>query len=135
MAVQLLDDSATREVKDSELPIPDGDPNTIYVIRSITKGKYREVIRRHTRQVPDKQSRKMVDQTDYTAVSDDLFNYALADWRGVTLNGEPVPCTDETRAMLDSVRTSAILDVAGIGAVQEAPERKKESFREPASVA
>lgn len=134
MAVQLLDDS-TRPVKDSELPIPDGDPNTTYFIRSITKHKYREVFKKHTKRVPDKQSRAMVDQTNSTAVADELFNYALADWSGVTLHGEPVPCNDETRAMLDSVRTAAILDVAGIGAVQGAPEQKKESFREPASVA
>jgi hypothetical protein len=135
MAVQLMDENATREVKDSELPIPDGDPNTVYVIRSITKAKYRQVIKRHTRPVPDKQSRRMVDQTDAQAVSDDLFDYALADWRGVTLHGQPVPCTPEHKALLDSVRTSAILDAAGIGAVEEAAAQRKESFREPANVA
>jgi hypothetical protein len=134
MAVQLLDENTTREIKDSELPIPDGDPETVYTIRDLTKKTYREVIKRNTKKVTSRQ-RGMVDETDFQKVADELLDHALVEWRGVTLNGSPVPCTWENKARLDSVRSSAILDAAGIGQVEEAPAQKKASFREPASVA
>lgn len=134
MAVQLLDENTTREVKDSDLPIPDGDPGTVYTIRDLTKAKYREVIKRHTKKVTSRQ-RGMVDETDFQKVADDLLDHALVEWQGVTLNGSPVPCTWENKARLDSVRSAAILDAAGIGQVEEAPAQKKASFREPATVA
>ena len=136
MAVHLLDENNTREIKDADLPIPDTDQKTVYTIRDITKAKYREFIKRHTKKVTSRQ-RGMVDETDFQKVSDDLLDYALVAWKGVTLPGstDDAPCIWENKARLDSVRSAAILDAAGIGQVEEASEQKKASFREPAPVA
>jgi hypothetical protein len=135
MAVQLLDEGKTRDVKDSDLPIPDGDPNTVYTIREITKATYRKFIKDHTKKVPNRQTRGMVEETDFQAVSDDLLDWALVKWSGVTLGGVEVSCTSENKALLDTVRSSAILDIAGIGQVEEGPALRKASFRESESVA
>ncbi len=136
MPVQLMDADATREVKDSELPnVPDGDEKTIYTVRSITKATYREVTKRHTKKVVSKRDRGMVEETNWQAVSDDLLDYALVGWTCVVLRGDPVPCTMEYKALLDSVRSQALLDAAGIGQVEAAAAQRKASFREPAHVA
>lgn len=133
MAVVLQNPSETWTVKDSEI-IADGDKDTTYTLRALTKVKYREVIRRHTRKVPNRATRAMEDQTDHEAVSDELLDYALVDWTGVVAGGVTAPCTTENKNILDPRRQSAILDAAGLNQIQEAPARKAESFREPADV-
>ena len=136
MAVQLQSDDKTRDVKDSELPgVPDGDKNTVYTIRDITKAKYREVIRRHTKKVANRHTRAMVEETDQQAVADELLDWALVGWKGITLHGEEMPCMPQYKAMLDSVRSAAILDAAGIGQVEEGAAQRQASFREPSHVA
>ena len=135
MSVKLQDPnpSATWTVKDSQI-IANGDKETSYTLRALTKSVYREITRRHTRKVPNKATRSMQDETDNEAAADDLLDYALVDWSGVVANGMLVPCSTENKHLLDPQRQAAILDAAGINQIQEAPARKAESFREPADV-
>jgi hypothetical protein len=134
MAVKLIDEEGTRWVKDTELGIPDGDAETSYEIRQISKAKYRSVNKAHTRPVINKRTHRKEDETDLQAASDELLDFALVNWKGITYRGTQVPCTTENKALLDTVRATAILDAAGIGEVEEAPEQRKASFRQPAAV-
>lgn len=132
MSIVLQDQSKTWEVKDSDL-IDGGDKDTSYTLRFITKEKYREVIRRHTRRVANKQ-RGMEERTEWEAVSDDLLDYALVAWKGVKAGAADAPCTADYKNMLDTRRQSAILEAAGWNQIEEAPAQRAASFREPESV-
>jgi hypothetical protein len=132
MPVRLQDES-TWIVKDSEI-IADGDAKTTYTLRSITKQVYRDITKKHTKKISNRTTRAMEDRTDWEAASDDLLDFALVDWSGVTSGKEEAPCTRENKNFLDPRRQQAILEAAGLNQIEEAPARKAESFREPADV-
>lgn len=129
--LQLQDTESTREMTDAELGVP-SPSDAVYTIRPLTKAVFREKTRKHTAAFADRRSGQK--ETKWDAVTDDLLDYALVSWKNIRYKGELVPCTRENKALLDAVRSQALLDAAGMGEVQEASERRKESFREPASV-
>ena len=133
MALNLKTLDAIEEIKDSDL-VPDGDKETVYKIRHITIEKNREVVKRHTRKVPNRRTHTQDSVTDYEAVGDELLDYVLVDWSGVVSDGTPLPCTTDNKLLLDGVRRAALLEKAGMNEVQAAPERRAESFRAPATV-
>jgi hypothetical protein len=133
MAVEIKDDDAITQVLDSEL-IADGDKETSYALRTITLEKNREIVKRHTRKVPNKRTHQMEDKVDWEGVTDDLLDWALADWSGVIAHGKPLECTLPNKKRLDGVRRSAILERSGMNEVRSAPEVREESFRAPADV-
>lgn len=131
MALNLKTLEAVDEVNDSDL-VPEGDRETSYKIRHITIEKNREVVREHTKKVPNRRTHQPDNVTDWEAVGDALLDYALVDWSGVVANGKSVPCTTENKMLLDGVRRAALLERAGMNEVQAAPERREQSFRAPA---
>lgn len=128
MAVEIRDDNEILTVRDADL-VADGDAETTYDLRTITLEKNREIVKRHTKKVPNKRSHVMEDKVDWEAVTDDLLDWAIADWKGIVSKGQPLPCTLENKKRLDGVRRDAILQRAGMNEVQAAPERRAESFR------
>jgi hypothetical protein len=129
MPLELKDESATWWITDAEL-VPGGDKDTRYRVRRLTLDKHREITKRHTKpgnfRRPEKQN---VDE-----IQDDLFDYALDGWEGVTKNGQPVDCVWEFKALLDVSRRIALLDVAGLNEIAAAEDAREESFRGPAAV-
>jgi len=133
MPVQLLDSDERREVSDAALiGVTDGDPETVYVIRSIGIDEHRAIAKRHTTEILDRRSHQKVPETNYHAVVDDVLDFVLVDWRGILFRGQPVPCERAYKLKLDYVRKQALSDLAGMNQIQRAPEVRAESFRQPA---
>lgn len=131
MALELLDDATRIDVKDSELDdIKDGDPDTVYVVRQISPDVRKEIVKRHTSTPINRQTGQRDRVVDNDAYFDDLLDYALVDWRGILLNGEPVPCVRGHKMRLDMPRKLALLGVAGLN--RTAPADRDRSFRSPA---
>lgn len=135
MAKQLNDADATFTVTDAHL-IQDGDSETIYTLRRLTREKHREIQRRNTEQVINKRTHAREDKTDWAAVTDDLVDYVIAGWSGVLFRGQPAPCTRAHKMLLDAPTTDAILERAGLNEVTGSgdAEARDASFREPANV-
>ncbi len=129
MARTLLNDQIfpVRE-SELELTIP-ADPDAVYHIRAITVDVVREVSKRHTRQVPNKVTHQREEVTDKAAVYDELLDYCLTAWEGMT--GNP-PCDQSNKRLLPPAVQAALVERAQIG--QVTPEAKAASFREPADV-
>ena len=136
MALELKQAGDTIEKTDAEL-MPEGDKETVYVIRHMTIEKNREFLKKHTKRKPNPRTHYMEDVTDMEALADDQFDYALSDWRGVVATGTlaPIPCTREYKMLLDGQRRDAIMRAAGLNEVIEGGKRARaESFREVADV-
>ncbi len=131
MGVQLLDGDESLDVKDSELEgVDSGDPETVYVARRLTSEVIRRVRKLHTNTKRNRRNGSMETDTDDEAVQDDLLDYALTDWRGPTLKGQPAPCTRFNKINgLDAVRKAALLIAAGVNRLTSAPEEREASFR------
>lgn len=128
MALEIRDDDAIIDVTDAEL-VADGDKETVFKLRTITLDKNREIVKRHTRKVPNKRTHQMDDKVDWESVTDDLLDWAISEWSGVMAHGQPLPCTISNKKRLDGVRRTAILERAGMNDVQLAPEDREDSFR------
>ena len=133
MARQLLQADRIERVteKDLELSITP-DPEAVYFLRSLGKDKVREIIASHKRKVPNKFTHQMVTETDEEAASDDLLDYAIERWEGVTENGEPSPCDREHKLRLPAEVQACIVQRAQIGQVTAAQQAA--SFRKPRRV-
>lgn len=130
MPLELKSDSATWDVKDSEV-IKGGDPDTVYTVRRLTLDKHREIKRKHTKPAT---YRRQFDKIDEDELQDDLFDYVLVGWSGVVVNGEPVPCEWAHKKLIDVPRRIALLDIAGMNEIAAAEAARGESFRAPADV-
>jgi len=128
MALELKQVGDLITVCDADL-VPDGDKDTTYSIRHLTIEKNRELRRKHTKRKPNPRTHVMEDETDEYALSDEQFDYALADWKGVVAGGEAVPCTRDHKMLLDGLRRDAILRKAGLNEIAAVGEARKESFR------
>lgn len=126
MALQLSRDAEFR-VRDSELGVPDGDEETVYIMRTLTKDILREQSKARKsalRAAGSAEARAALgDESDW------LLNFALVGWEGVLLVGEPAPCTAETKRMIDIVRTTKLLEKAGLNQIAAAEEQRSQSFR------
>lgn len=130
--LQLIDADDRIVVKDSDLPgITDGDPDTTYTLRPISVDDYRTMRKAHTRKVVNKRTHQNDEEIDYEALNDAAFAFALVGWSGILFRGEPVPCIDDRKKLLDGARRKAIVDLAGMNQIARAPEVRAESFREP----
>lgn len=124
-------------VTDKQL-LQDGDKDTTYTLRRLTRETHREIQRRHTVKVTNKRTHQREDQTDWAAVTDDLVDHVIVAWAGVLYGGQPAPCDRAHKMLLDAPTTDAILERAGLneitGTGEEAQEARAASFREPGSV-
>ena len=133
MALELKTDDDITQYTDAEL-VPDGDKDTVYFVRHLTPETLAEMLKRHTKKVPNRRTHQRDDVTDREALMKEQLDYALTDWSGVISKGVPLKCTPEAKRLLDAVRQVAILDKAGLNTVVATPESRAESFRETADV-
>lgn len=124
MAVSLLEDGQTVDVRDADL-IEGGDKETVFTLRKITPEKQRELRKRHTRPGNYRRHESINDE----ALQDDLIDYIVAAWSGVVSSGQVVPCERAYKLRLDVVRKSAMLERAVIAEVVEVEEARDKSFR------
>jgi len=128
MALDLKQAGETITVTDAEL-VTDGDPETTYTLQHLTVEKNREFLKQFTKKKPNPRTHQMDDVTDFEAVADAQFDYALAEWSGVLVGGQPVPCTRRYKMLLDGIRRDAIMRRAGSNDVAQVAELRAESFR------
>lgn len=133
MALKLLKDDDEFTVKDTDL-VANGDPETSYGLRHITLDKHREFVKQRTKQVPNRRTHQFDKDIDWDAVSDDVFDYVLTSWTGITDEGAAVPCEWEYKKRLDGVRRIAIMEKAGMNEIQQIREHRADSFRPFAAV-
>jgi len=127
MPLNLLDADARIDVTDSDLVnVIDPDPSVVYVVRQILPSMRLQLQRRK----PNPQTRQM--EPDEDATLDAMVDYAVVEWRGILLRGEPAPCVKDTKALLDRGRKIAIIAIACSN--RQRSDSREESFREPASV-
>jgi hypothetical protein len=133
MARQLHDEGSTFEVKETDLPdIQQADPEVSYTVRPLTTAKFRELQKKNTRQVVNKATRSMVDELNGEGLADDLIDWVLANWAGILSKGQPAECTRDNKLKLDGQVKQALIGVAGLNRIEEAPTKQDESFRPPA---
>lgn len=122
------------EVRDADLPgVDDGDKETVYTIRPLTRDKVKEIEERHAKWTFDKLSHQKVRVYDDEAILLDKVDHVIVAWTGVLYKStrEPVPCTRETKAdALDWPRVQALLRLSGVNEVSK--EDRDRSFRSPA---
>lgn len=130
MALQLIDESETLDVKDSELPeVPDGDPEVTYTLRPISTAMHRSMAKTHTKTIINPRTHQKEEKLDGVALADDLFDYALVGWAGVLWKGQPAALTRDNKMKIDALRKSSMLGLAGLNQIARQPEVKAESFR------
>lgn len=130
MARVLLRSDDRIDVKDSELGLPDGDPETVYILRPLLTEVHREIVKRHTVYVLNKVTHQKDAVTDTDAVVDEIYDYVLVDWRGVVdVAGQPVPCDSASKRGLGTVIRTALLERAGLNQIKSVAEQQEDSFR------
>lgn len=135
MPVQLIDASELIVVKDCDLPdVTNGDPETTYTLRPLSVDDYRALQKAHTKRVINRRTQRDEDVIDYEALNDATFDFALQNWTGIVLRGQPVQCTTENKFRLDGARRRALVKLAGMNQIARAPEVRAESFRESPDV-
>jgi hypothetical protein len=140
--IQLLDDADEIQVKDSDLGVQDGDPETVYTLRVLSPQKYRSLTKMHTKKRPTG-GRGMEEYLDTIAWSDAMWDWVLKAWNpgAVLWQGKPVAADDmvtfsdssqgTAKYQLDGPRKEALLNFAGLNQVTEKPEDRERSFRSP----
>lgn len=135
MARQILTADETFEVRDSDLGLPDGDPETVYVLRPLLTETHREIVKRHTTQVLNKFTHQREPVVNSEAAVDEIYDYVLVDWRGIVdRTGAPVACTPETKRGLGTAIRTALLERAGMNQIKAPEVVEQESFRGAAPV-
>lgn len=132
----LADSDETFTVTDLEIGMVEGSPDVRYTLRPIPKAEadaLRDHHRGHKRWNP---KTRMAEYPEFPqdAFDADLLDRALVDWAGVTLRGQPAPCTREHKLKLDAVRQRLIVTKASYNRVDAASleDAESDSFRPPA---
>jgi hypothetical protein len=137
MAKQLNEGDAVFTVTDAKL-LQDGDKDTAYTLRRLTRAKYREVQKQNTEKVVNKRTHQREDQTDWAAMTDDLLDYTIVGWTGVVIGGVAAPCDRHHKMLLDAPTVDAILERAGLNAITgaqgDAQDVREASFRQSDAV-
>lgn len=133
MARVLLNTEDRIEVRDSDLGLQDGDPETVYILRPLLTEVHRTLVKQHTTYVLNKVTHQRDAVTDTDAVVDAIYDYVLVDWRGVVdAAGQPVPCDGTTKRGLGTVIRAALLERAGLNQIKSVTEQQEDSFRRSA---
>jgi len=130
MPLELKDETATWWITDAEL-VPSGDKETKYQVRRLTLDKHREITRKHTKASTFRRPQGTRNDED---IQDELFDYVLVGWEGVTAKGQAVSCEWEFKKLLDVPRRIALLDEAGLNDIAASEDARAQSFRGPADV-
>jgi hypothetical protein len=139
MAKTLKEAGAQFVVRDSEL-VQDGDKDTSYTLRTLTRDKHREIQKANTEKVINKRTHQREDRVDWSAVTDDLIDYVIVAWTGILIGGKPAPCDRAHKLLLDTPTVDAMLERAGLNEVTgrgdegDEGEARDASFRQPPDV-
>lgn len=132
MALHLLSDSDRITVTDADL-VEDGDPGTTYTLRPVSRGLYQRVSEKHAVRFGGRRGLKLDEQIAFSvAINEELLDFALVEWSGILINGQPAPCDASHKTLLDGPRVQALLGKAGVNQIQLSEEAKAASFRSPA---
>src|SRR5688572_20337575 len=94
MARQLHDESTAFPVKESDLPdVLNPDPEVTYSVRPLSTAKFRELQKKNTRMVPNKQTRQMDPELNAEHFADDLIDHVIEGWSGIVDKGQPAECS------------------------------------------
>ena len=130
MARVLLSADDRIEVRDSDLGLPDGDPDTVYILRPLTTEVHRDLVRAHTTYVLNKITHQKEPKRDDDAIVDAMYDYVLVDWRGVIgSDHQPVACTPASKRGLGTVIRAALLERAGLNQIESVEAADAASFR------
>jgi hypothetical protein len=137
MAKKIEEGDEQFTVTDAKL-VQDGDSETTYTLRRLTRAQHREIQKQNTEKVINKRTHQREDQVDWAGVTDDLVDFVLVGWDGVVIRGGPAPCDRHHKLLLDNPTTEAILERAGLnevtGASADDRETRDASFRQPPAV-
>jgi len=132
MARHLLDDTDVFPVHEKDLDLTiEPDPHAVYHVRTITTEKGREILKRHTRQVPNRQTHRKDDVTDNAAATNEMLDYAIAKWEHVQNGSDPAPCDLAHKLRLPPEVQAGILQMAQVG---RSEDDRRASFRQPPPV-
>jgi hypothetical protein len=130
MALELLNEEQRVEVADTALDglIGPADADVFYTVRPIPIELNRQMRRKHTKVSRPNGIRE--ETFDESGFYDDALDYVLVEWRGLTVHGQPAPCTRENKVKgLDGHRKNALLILSGINRPQMVAEARERSFR------
>lgn len=115
----------------SEADILDGgDTDVSYTIRPITRDRYQAVSVRQAAKFGGRRGMKLSEQFEFmVALNEELFDYALVDWSGVTMGGEPVACDSDTKKLLDGAVMQKVLEKAGLNEIRASEDARAATFR------
>lgn len=133
MALKLYSPTERIVVSDADL-VEDGDPGTTYTVQLVARDMYQKVSAKHAMKYGGRRGMKLDEQMQFlSAVSDELLLYALVDWSGVLFEGQPAPCDDTHKRLLDGARVQALLAKAGVNQTA-GEEASAASFRSPSAL-
>lgn len=115
--IQLMREDDQFDVRDTDLGVPNGDAETVYTLRPLTRDTVKEILGRHQRQQANPRTQQM--ETVFVTggqekSNEDMLDYVLVDWTGILCGGVPVPCEREHKLKLDALRMFALIDQAGL---------------------
>lgn len=129
MPLQLQTEDDQIVVKDTEL-VEQGDPETTYTVRFVTRETYQRVSTKHSARFGGRRGLKLQEQIEFAvAVNEELIDYALVSWTGVLINGQPAPCDTVHKKMLDGERAQGLLAKAGVNQIAAGEAARAASFR------
>ena len=128
MARKLLVEDEVFPVRESELeltiPI---DAEAVYYLRPLTLDTARRVSNAHTRLVPNRRTHQRDEVTDKVAINNELLDYTIVKWEGVSNHSEKAPCDLAHKLLLPVEVQAALIERAQTGEADTA-----KSFRDPA---
>jgi hypothetical protein len=129
MARQLHVENETFEIAETDLVgLSQPDPEVFYTLRPLTTQKFRELDAKNTKPQPNKRTGGMDLVRDDNAREDDIIDFIVKDWRGITANGQAAECTRDNKIKgMDPQIKTALINAAGTNRRTQA--EKDSSFR------
>lgn len=97
--------------------------DSVFVLRRVPDDVTRRIFKRHTKSRPGREP-----ETDYFAVTADVLDHAIVDWRGIKhpVTKEDLPCTRAYKVALPAGVKAEIMDAidqGDVGADEEEIEK------------
>lgn len=125
MALALLDDDNTIEVRDADLGLDGGDEETVYTLRVVSPQVIKRLRAANTKPRPTG-GRGMEPVLNTDKFGEELWDYVLKSWTGPTWKGQSIGADDmvqtsggpvKAKTQLDGSRKAALLERAGANEV------------------
>jgi hypothetical protein len=126
-------DDDTFDVAETDLGLDGAQPDVSYTLRLLPIEQMKALHRKNTQKVRSPRSGVLVSgETDSIGFGFDAFDYCVVDWSGITLNGQPAPCSRDNKLLLakNAALVTAIARRCGFGGdTVGTQEDSEESFR------